>query len=342
MIQLTDLQRLKTLTYPLLVLTAANAPIGETSLAAACQVDCRTARRWLIALTELGYLQRHARHNGYVLTARARTCIGTVLSDSWEKLPQSVQECPQPDQNHPEKDQGCSKPDHNLPEPDQECPHTGQILPISDQAIPASDQDILKSLHNLEEMVVQKMYQLLQNPLNSGPINTTTVKDSSSHCEEEQVLTAAAPANAAKPPPKDDSCPISPKVTAALRSAGIYEPKRSFLARQPWITPDHIRLWQAHLRSRGRDSTGLLIHCLQSGQPPPRHDSPPRQGSSPRHDSQPRHDPPASRRAPIRPVETPTPVLDRLIRACREGLDPAPSRPPGEFYWLSAKKPSSC
>jgi len=58
---------------------------------------------------------------------------------------------------------------------------------------------------------------------------------------------------------------------AALQLLGIGEPKRSSLACLPHITPGAIRRWHAHLRHvKGDDyRPGLLIHVLETGDPPP-------------------------------------------------------------------------
>lgn len=67
------------------------------------------------------------------------------------------------------------------------------------------------------------------------------------------------------------SAQASPGAGAALRSAGIGEPKRSALARLDYVTPKYIRTWQAHLKYVKGDafSPGLLIHVLETGDPAP-------------------------------------------------------------------------
>lgn len=209
-IPVTELQRLKALTYPLLVIASIEAPIGETALAAACQVDRRTAHGWLVALADLGYLQRIKPHNGYTLTPHARACFVENLPKIGEIL-------------------------HNFV----------QFFPIS-----PSVNDASLSQSNIES------------------------------------LTESAPSNGEKIPKLDDPLPISPEAFASLRSAGIMEPKRSALARLPWMSPDYIAGWKELLSRRKRYSTGLLIHCLESGDPPPA--------------------------APVLPSSA-TPILDRLL-----------------------------
>ena len=63
----------------------------------------------------------------------------------------------------------------------------------------------------------------------------------------------------------------SAEIAAALQSLGIGEPKRSSLACLPHLTPGAIRRWHAHLRHvKGDDyRPGLLIHVLETGDPPP-------------------------------------------------------------------------
>ena len=74
-LSLPELQRLKNLVYPLLVIEATvrqvtgYAPIGRAAARAACGVHRRTARKWLTALQELGYLQRVAHRSGYASPA---------------------------------------------------------------------------------------------------------------------------------------------------------------------------------------------------------------------------------------------------------------------------------
>jgi hypothetical protein len=59
------------------------------------------------------------------------------------------------------------------------------------------------------------------------------------------------------------------RVLAALREAGIGEPKRSELAALPHVTPTYVRAWEMQLKQDkgARYSTGLLIHVLKSGDP---------------------------------------------------------------------------
>jgi hypothetical protein len=91
-----------------------------------------------------------------------------------------------------------------------------------------------------------------------------------------------------------DSLPISADAFQALRSAGILEPKRSELARLSWMSPAYIASWIEHLSHRKRFSTGLLIHCLESGEPPP---------------------------AAPTPAPSATPILDRLLNLCASPPD---------------------
>ena len=57
----------------------------------------------------------------------------------------------------------------------------------------------------------------------------------------------------------------------SLRQAGIGEPMRSRLAELPGLTPQAVQAWRQQLQreKKGRYSTGLLIHVLASGEPPP-------------------------------------------------------------------------
>ena len=68
-----------------------------------------------------------------------------------------------------------------------------------------------------------------------------------------------------------NSAQASPKAAAALRLAGIGEPKRSALARLAYVTPEYIQAWRAHLQYVKGDafSPGLLIHVLETGDPAP-------------------------------------------------------------------------
>ena len=63
----------------------------------------------------------------------------------------------------------------------------------------------------------------------------------------------------------------TPSSIAALRSIGIGEPKRSNLARLPFITPEYIHAWHTHLKYvKGEAfSLGLLIHVLETGDSAP-------------------------------------------------------------------------
>ena len=56
-----------------------------------------------------------------------------------------------------------------------------------------------------------------------------------------------------------------------LQKAGVGEPKLSSLARMPGLQATDIRAWVAHLSKRrgGECGPGLLIHVLETGQPPP-------------------------------------------------------------------------
>ena len=68
-----------------------------------------------------------------------------------------------------------------------------------------------------------------------------------------------------------NSAQASPEAAAALRLAGIGEPKRSALARLLYVTPEYIQAWQAHLKYVKGDAytPGLLIHVLETGDPAP-------------------------------------------------------------------------
>lgn len=57
----------------------------------------------------------------------------------------------------------------------------------------------------------------------------------------------------------------------ALREAGILEPKRSTLLELPHLTPQVVKDWEKYLKlvKGDRFSTGLLIHVLETGEPPP-------------------------------------------------------------------------
>jgi len=65
-------------------------------------------------------------------------------------------------------------------------------------------------------------------------------------------------------------------ILRALARAGIGEPKRSELARLPHMSVRLVQDWQAELvESRGNKyTTGLLVHVLQLGEPPPGKDYP--------------------------------------------------------------------
>ncbi len=67
-----------------------------------------------------------------------------------------------------------------------------------------------------------------------------------------------------------ESC-AAPGTIEALLAAGIGEPKRSALARLAYLTPEFVQDWQARLKYlKGEDyRTGLLIHVLETGDPPP-------------------------------------------------------------------------
>lgn len=57
---------------------------------------------------------------------------------------------------------------------------------------------------------------------------------------------------------------------AALAAANVGEPERSELSRLPFMAPDYIEAWRAEVgrRSDTENPTGLLVHCLRSGQWP--------------------------------------------------------------------------
>jgi hypothetical protein len=100
------------------------------------------------------------------------------------------------------------------------------------------------------------------------PFSDPTTADSS-HKTKIKDLKAVACSKGEGLPTHVESFPISPEILAALRSSGIGEPKRSALARLPWITPAYIAAWKDHLHRRRRLTPGLLICCLQSGDSPP-------------------------------------------------------------------------
>jgi hypothetical protein len=56
----------------------------------------------------------------------------------------------------------------------------------------------------------------------------------------------------------------------ALKEAGISNPKRQELASLPGVTPESIRVWEANLKHEKGEKykPGLLIHMLESGEPP--------------------------------------------------------------------------
>lgn len=71
--------------------------------------------------------------------------------------------------------------------------------------------------------------------------------------------------------PVGQDTPQQAALRQALREAGILEPKRSALLGLSHLTPQVVTGWQKYLRlSKGdRYTTGLLIHVLESGEPPP-------------------------------------------------------------------------
>jgi DNA-binding transcriptional ArsR family regulator len=72
-------------------------------------------------------------------------------------------------------------------------------------------------------------------------------------------------------PDAQDGAPPDPELIQVLRAARIHEPKRGQLARLPDLTPGAVRLWEAQLKQQRGDQyqVGLLIHILESGEPPP-------------------------------------------------------------------------
>lgn len=71
--------------------------------------------------------------------------------------------------------------------------------------------------------------------------------------------------------PHHRDTPQQAALRQALRKAGILEPKRSALLALSHLTPQVISGWEKYLRlTKGeRYSTGLLIHVLETGEPPP-------------------------------------------------------------------------
>lgn len=57
---------------------------------------------------------------------------------------------------------------------------------------------------------------------------------------------------------------------AALAAANVGEPERTELSRLPFMAPDYIEAWRAEVgrRSDTENPTGLLVHCLRTGQWP--------------------------------------------------------------------------
>jgi hypothetical protein len=57
---------------------------------------------------------------------------------------------------------------------------------------------------------------------------------------------------------------------AALAAANVGEPERSELSRLPFVNPEYVEAWRAEVGRRAdtENPTGLLVHCLRSGQWP--------------------------------------------------------------------------
>lgn len=239
---LPDLLRLKTLCYPLILIAFLGGAVGETRLADLCHVSRATTRRWLVELVRLGYLERQGRFQGYVLAPQARTALMRLPHIGLSEA--SVEE------------PARSEEDHDLPNEDQIRPDNGQVRSDdglkptfegrnSTIAVPTTTE----SLHiNKYESLKAVASAVGQNPLNDG-------------------LKIPIPGKAI--PQADEKIPLDPQVLDALRRCGIGNPKRSALASMPFITPEYIQAWKSHLQKQRKLTTGLLIHCLQAGDPPP-------------------------------------------------------------------------
>lgn len=71
--------------------------------------------------------------------------------------------------------------------------------------------------------------------------------------------------------PSAQDTPQQAALRQTLREAGILEPRRSALLALPHLTPQIVKGWERYLKlvKGDRYSTGLLIHVLESGDPPP-------------------------------------------------------------------------
>jgi len=229
MLTLPELQSLKTLSYPLMVIAQLDGPVGDTILAEACQVNRSTAHRWLVRLAALGYLTRQRSHNGYGLTIQARS----ALRQSETGL--------NPNENDANSTRTGAGPTTRESSPDNH--H------LAEQRMPNPSRD-----GNSSTFVAKRN---LSVPFSTSPATAATESIS-----ENNLKNLKAEADNL-----DQDC--NSALLRVLRECGIGEPKRSQLCRLPWITPALIQVWRDHLHSRKRLSTGLLIHCLETGEPPP-------------------------------------------------------------------------
>ena len=108
---------------------------------------------------------------------------------------------------------------------------------------------------------------LTVNKLQLEPVNTAGHKYYNQTTEH--LLTAVVDQNPAEQP---DPGQASRESVEALRLLGIGEPKRSTLERLAHVTPKYIRAWHAHLGYVKGEAyrPGLLIHVLETGDPPPK------------------------------------------------------------------------
>ena len=108
---------------------------------------------------------------------------------------------------------------------------------------------------------------LTVNKLQLGPVNTAGHIYNNQNTEH--LLTAVVDQNPAEQPEPGQA---SRESDESLRSLGIGEPKRSALARLSYVTPEYIRAWHAHLGyvKGAAYRPGLLIHVLETGDPPPK------------------------------------------------------------------------
>lgn len=226
-----------------LLLLRLERPANASELAELLGVERRTAGAYLRRLERLGLVRREPDSFAY-LACKLNLGGEAIGLEDWVDDAPGVEENPPPAVN----DDDIKNP------PLQKEPQTTSAAPQSAPGFPENGRRSTRRR--------KKRSQRGKNSPHDAPEAARTAARGAARGDARVDLDAPG-AQAGAPP--------DPELVQALRAARIYEPKRGQLARLPDLTPEAVRLWEAQLKQQRGDQyqVGLLIHILESGEPPP-------------------------------------------------------------------------